>query len=160
MYSPFWICGRTGRRGSLSVDGDPPLYGVEVSLSLSSKSPLKSTSDSSSGKSQHHKCPTPNTRHSPTRVLALLEIVPSINGINITHVALQRYGGDLNICPSRLYWPHIRLMSNIPFSLLHWFLHVGRQMVFPKIWLLRSRLRVEQALDALTAVAKPLRKYP
>lgn len=83
------------------------------------------------------------------RVLALSEIVPTVNGINMANVALQSYGGDLNVYPSRIAWPHAFFMNNVPPKLLGWFIHVGRQMIFPKMWILKTRMDIEAGVQKL-----------
>lgn len=84
------------------------------------------------------------------RVLALLEVIPSLSNTDMTHLALQNYGGDLNVYPSRLYWQHLYVVSNVSRNMIQWFLQIGRQMVFPRMWILKARLNTEASLRQLS----------
>ncbi|OEH78669.1 patatin-like phospholipase domain-containing protein [Cyclospora cayetanensis] len=86
------------------------------------------------------------------RLIALLNVSPTLRGINAGALALQPYTGDVTVCPRRLYWRHIKLMNDQSFADVKWYVQEGRAMAFPKLHLISNRMRIEKAIDALVAV--------
>ncbi|XP_026192541.1 uncharacterized protein LOC34619158 [Cyclospora cayetanensis] len=64
------------------------------------------------------------------RLIALLNVSPTLRGINAGALALQPYTGDVTVCPRRLYWRHIKLMNDQSFADVKWFAHSQRWNLF------------------------------
>jgi len=86
------------------------------------------------------------------RLIVLLNVSPTFKGVNIANL-VQSYSGDITIHPRRLFWPHRNFMFDPTPEEAHWYIQEGKQMVFPKMSIIRSRLRVDKALRNLFAAA-------
>ncbi|CDI80631.1 patatin-like phospholipase domain-containing protein, putative [Eimeria acervulina] len=85
------------------------------------------------------------------RLIALLNVSPTLRGINARALALQPYTGDITVYPRRLHWRHLRLMNDQTLDDVTWYVQEGRLMTFPKLHLISNRIRIEKAIDAVVA---------
>lgn len=86
------------------------------------------------------------------RLMALLDLSPTIRGLNAGSVAMQTYNGDVTLHPRRLFIKHFKLISVSNNDDVEWYIHQGRQMTYPKLPLILSRMRIEKKLVKMKKV--------
>ncbi|CDJ57249.1 patatin-like phospholipase domain-containing protein, putative [Eimeria maxima] len=92
------------------------------------------------------------------RLIALLNVSPTLRGINARALAFQPYSGDVTVSPRKLNWRHLRLMNDQSLDDVAWYVQEGRLMAFPKLHLISNRIRIEKAIDRLVAAVNA--KHP
>ncbi|VTZ77560.1 patatin-like phospholipase, putative [Plasmodium yoelii] len=80
------------------------------------------------------------------RLMALLDISPTIRGLNAGSIAMQRYHGDITLHPNRLFLKHFKLISVSSYDDVEWYIQEGRQMTFQKLPLIMNRMKIEKKL--------------
>eukprot|EP00917_Polyrhabdina_sp_WS-2016_P017184 GHVP01037160.1.p1 GENE.GHVP01037160.1~~GHVP01037160.1.p1 ORF type:complete len:662 (-),score=88.87 GHVP01037160.1:3088-5073(-) len=83
------------------------------------------------------------------RVLAVLDLSPTIRGINWGVMANQTYTGDITLRPTRIYWNHRHLLSDPEPEKAEWYMQIGRRMVWTKFSLLETRWNIDRHLQDL-----------
>nr|PUA83611.1 phospholipase, patatin family protein [Toxoplasma gondii TgCATBr9] len=71
------------------------------------------------------------------RLIALLDVSPTLRGINAGSLALQSYTGDVTLHPRYISARYLRLLNDTRPSDISWYLQEGRLMAFPKLHLIR-----------------------
>ncbi|SOV78966.1 patatin-like phospholipase, putative [Plasmodium reichenowi] len=80
------------------------------------------------------------------RLMALLDLSPTIRGLNAGSIAMQNYNGDITLHPKRLYLKHFKLISVSNYDDVEWYIQQGRQMTFQKLPLILNRMKIEKKL--------------
>ncbi|CAA9987510.1 patatin-like phospholipase, putative [Plasmodium knowlesi strain H] len=80
------------------------------------------------------------------RLMALLDLSPTIRGLNAGSIAMQNYNGDITLHPKRLYLRHFKLISVSNYDDVEWYIQQGRQMTFQKLPLILNRMKIEKKL--------------
>ncbi|SOV22610.1 patatin-like phospholipase, putative [Plasmodium sp. DRC-Itaito] len=80
------------------------------------------------------------------RLMALLDLSPTIRGLNAGSIAMQNYNGDITLHPKRLYLKHFKLISVSNYDDVEWYIQEGRQMTFQKLPLILNRMKIEKKL--------------
>ncbi|KJP87477.1 hypothetical protein AK88_02909 [Plasmodium fragile] len=80
------------------------------------------------------------------RLMALLDLSPTIRGLNAGSIAMQNYNGDITLHPKRLYLKHFKLISVSNYDDVQWYVQQGRQMTFQKLPLILNRMKIEKKL--------------
>ncbi|SCQ16227.1 patatin-like phospholipase, putative [Plasmodium ovale] len=80
------------------------------------------------------------------RLMALLDLSPTIRGLNAGSIAMQNYNGDITLHPKRLYMKHFKLISVSNYDDVEWYIQQGRQMTFQKLPLILNRMKIEKKL--------------
>ncbi|CAG9480607.1 unnamed protein product [Plasmodium vivax] len=80
------------------------------------------------------------------RLMALLDLSPTIRGLNAGSIAMQNYNGDITLHPKRLYLRHFKLISVSSYDDVEWYIQQGRQMTFQKLPLILNRMKIEKKL--------------
>ncbi|SBT71013.1 patatin-like phospholipase, putative [Plasmodium malariae] len=80
------------------------------------------------------------------RLMALLDLSPTIRGMNAGSIAMQNYKGDVTLHPKRLYLKHFKLISVSKYDDVEWYTQEGRQMTFQKLPLILNRMKIEKKL--------------
>eukprot|EP00923_Selenidium_pygospionis_P031884 GHVN01056356.1.p1 GENE.GHVN01056356.1~~GHVN01056356.1.p1 ORF type:complete len:749 (-),score=93.00 GHVN01056356.1:2367-4613(-) len=84
------------------------------------------------------------------RLITVLDVSPTFEGINFGKLAVQSYIGDITFHPRRTSWRHFYyLFADLPTSAWKWLIQEGRLMVCPKVSLIESRLRIERSITRL-----------
>ncbi|EPR61927.1 phospholipase, patatin family protein [Toxoplasma gondii GT1] len=83
------------------------------------------------------------------RLIALLDVSPTLRGINAGSLALQSYTGDVTLHPRYISARYLRLLNDTRPSDISWYLQEGRLMAFPKLHLIRNRMRIDRCFEDL-----------
>jgi len=92
------------------------------------------------------------------RLMALLDVFPHFFDINWGRVFLQDYQGSSNVImtPRRLFLNHFLLIGkDLTLPEVKWYMSEGLLMVWPKIPMITSRMRIEKALTGIELALNP-----
>eukprot|EP00916_Digyalum_oweni_P026614 GHVL01043696.1.p1 GENE.GHVL01043696.1~~GHVL01043696.1.p1 ORF type:complete len:593 (+),score=99.93 GHVL01043696.1:39-1781(+) len=84
------------------------------------------------------------------KLLAALDVLPRFRGVDWEGMYQQEFGGDVSLTPRRMYvWAIRHSLSDPTPSILNRFWHEGQLMTFPKLSMIRNRMRIETEIMRL-----------